>query len=856
MSTWPGRHPFIVIIATLILTAGLAVGIIRLRLQMSIDLFVQPSSSVFKTTKMYQRYFGGDSIYLLLEGKQQLLISKRTVHDIQAFTSRAYRIRHITGGTNYISLIDEQLSRLKTSEPVFNQQAFGQMAAALSGGQTFSSSSYILGLLTNRQKQAVEEKALRLMTMGQKRRLIHTMREALEANRIGQLKPDLLMSGGFLGHNQLLRLQQEVLRLLNERQKQMLARRMFGKAPRIEQLNNRLLRTLVFSNHGHIPPPLRALIPRNGRSIVLILNMARGTDVADEVDVCQSVNKLLRQRPFAEGITVRAAGSPMIFGTLAPEILTTMLMMLTIAFTLMILVLSLVFRVRRRLITLLFIPIALLWTFGIMGWTGIPITLATMGTLPVIIGLGTDFGVQFHNRYEEEYRKSKDADVAFYSASSAIGHAIGMAVLIMALSFLTLLFARAPMMRQFGLTLAIGVWSCFLVERFMMMSVFLVLDRRLRSKSCDTQTCPAQGMGTGRVAHYSQLVGRFALPIVAVSTIIASCGLAAEASIPVETNIQDMIPQRLEALQSTRHFQQTVGSTTYLSFLICDQDVTRPLCLKWMMQVGRREVMHEKAVRSFFCLSSALAEIGGEQTCHARSTVRAALRAMPETLRKTLVADHNHVATLQFEIDPQLTPALQQRLLERLRANMNLPKGMQAEPAGTQMMMIQGLNDVSSGRLLMLSAGLGIIFLCFLAFYRQIRRALYTLLPILFVLGFSPLTLRMLGMGYNPITTSLSSLVLGIGIEFTILIIARFSEQQAYGQSTEQALQITLTQVAPAMLASGLTVIGGFSALLFVGFPMLQSFGLITVIDTAYSLLSALLILPALIRLFCKRRAL
>ena len=114
-----------------------------------------------------------------------------------------------------------------------------------------------------------------------------------------------------------------------------------------------------------------------------------------------------------------------------------------------------------------------------MGWAGIPITLATMATLPIIIGIGTDFGVQFHNRYEEEYKTSGcNAKLATLHAVRHIGPGVGIAVVIMSLSFLTMYVSKAPMMQQFGLTLAIGVLFCYVIELLLMFSTFYLLDRK------------------------------------------------------------------------------------------------------------------------------------------------------------------------------------------------------------------------------------------------------------------------------------------------------------------------------------------------------------------------------------------
>ncbi|MEQ7049954.1 efflux RND transporter permease subunit [Paenibacillaceae sp. P-4] len=127
-------------------------------------------------------------------------------------------------------------------------------------------------------------------------------------------------------------------------------------------------------------------------------------------------------------------------------------------------------------------------------------------------------------------------------------------------------------------------------------------------------------------------------------------------------------------------------------------------------------------------------------------------------------------------------------------------------------------------------------------------------LPIVLVLGFSPGTLHMLDLSYNPLTIALSCLVLGIGTEFTILIMERYREEKSKGLSTKEAITVSLSKVGQAITVSGLTVMFGFSNLLFVSFPVLRSFGMTTVIDTLYSLVCALTILPAIIILFGKKK--
>ncbi len=116
------------------------------------------------------------------------------------------------------------------------------------------------------------------------------------------------------------------------------------------------------------------------------------------------------------------------------------------------------------------------------------------------------------------------------------------------------------------------------------------------------------------------------------------------------------------------------------------------------------------------------------------------------------------------------------------------------------------------------------------------------------------MTLKLLGISYNPVTISLSSLILGIGTEFTILVLERYIEERKKGADNERSIETAMKSVGQAITVSGLTVIAGFTTLTFVNFPVLRSFGFITVLDTAYALISTLTILPAIIYLLRPRK--
>ena len=107
------------------------------------------------------------------------------------------------------------------------------------------------------------------------------------------------------------------------------------------------------------------------------------------------------------------------------------------------------------------------------------------------------------------------------------------------------------------------------------------------------------------------------------------------------------------------------------------------------------------------------------------------------------------------------------------------------------------------------------------------------------------------GIEYTPLTATLGTLIMGIGVEFTILLMMRYYEERGKGEGPVEAMTTAMTKIGRAIIASGLTVIGGFAALLIArDFLILRDFGLVTVVDVFFALVSTLFVLPALIVLF------
>ena len=93
----------------------------------------------------------------------------------------------------------------------------------------------------------------------------------------------------------------------------------------------------------------------------------------------------------------------------------------------------------------------------------------------------------------------------------------------------------------------------------------------------------------------------------------------------------------------------------------------------------------------------------------------------------------------------------------------------------------------------------------------------------------------------------LSVLVLGAGVDYALLLVARYREELHNYEDRHEAMAHALHRAAPAILASGATVIIGLLCLLFAQMNSTSSLGPVGAVGIACALLVMLVTLPALL---------
>ncbi len=129
----------------------------------------------------------------------------------------------------------------------------------------------------------------------------------------------------------------------------------------------------------------------------------------------------------------------------------------------------------------------------------------------------------------------------------------------------------------------------------------------------------------------------------------------------------------------------------------------------------------------------------------------------------------------------------------------------------------------------------------------SLRTIKYAALPlaagVLLAGGFGALALG----SFNPATSGFAALLLGLGIDYVIVMYGRFSEERRRGRPTEEAIRAVIERTGKGVLLGAITSAATFLALCVVDFRGLYQLGLLTGCGILLCFLAAVTILPLLL---------
>jgi hypothetical protein len=609
-------------------------------------------------------------------------------------------------------------------------------------------------------------------------------------------------------------------------------------------------------------PSVQGFMP-DSRHTRMIVGMPTTLIESQRNELLLEINNAVTFAKFPAGYGVTVTGDPAFQASIVEMMNNSNGSILALCGVLMVVALLLVFRhVRWPLLPIPIVFLGIIWTFGAMGFFHLPMSMVTFAAFPIMIGIGIDYAIQFHNRIDEELIKGKSPVEAAISTVNHVAIPVIIALIVTEAGFVALLSSTVPMINDFGKVCIIGLVMCYLSALFVGVTVLCLSEQKVPRKKIAENQSDSSAIGAF-IEKVANLVVERWKAVLAVALILALAGNYADTLVPIETNVKNYIPQDLTPLIDLNHMKAIFGGTDSIQFLVQADDVTEPKNLRWMDDFSNYLLTsREDRTESVTSIATYVKEAGGGEIPDDRTRIREIVASLPKAVRDSYMSGNN-LAVLDVnvgDVQGNLGTEGMARLIKSYEddlAWMTPPPGVSVRATGQLVLMATVMDALTSGRVEMSLLGLVLIFILLLVIYRDLIKALLPVLPMMVVIGWMGGVMYLGGLKYTPLTATMGALVLGVGSEYAILMMERFYEELHNVGDPYEALGITANHIGSALVASGMTVIFGFAALIASPFNIISNFGLVTVLSVVFALITTFTVFVVLmIRMEIQREVL
>jgi hydrophobe/amphiphile efflux-3 (HAE3) family protein len=621
---------------------------------------------------------------------------------------------------------------------------------------------------------------------------------------------------------------------------------------------------------ARIPQEVKSTaVPSNVLTLVQI-TLSQGLSVDAKSATLKNVEALVDHSNPPPGVKISVSGSAAFEEQMKAEMGSSMGILIGSAMVLMVIVMGILFSyASHRFLPVIFVGLGLTTAMGFMGLAGIQLNMAVLGAFPVMIGLGIDYGIQFHARMDEEARKGS-LDKAISVMVTRTGPAVMYAMLATCMGFIAMFISTVPMIRSFGLVAMIGVMSCFIISLIGIPTVAHLVNYTPKQQktelcyatgegACENIPSQTQGLSNSRTPKksswsYGQFltdisvkIAKNPIPILLIAGMVAFVGFQIDPQIPIETSENAFVPSDMPAKVQMDKVTGILGSTSTADFIIQGSRVTDLDTVRWMKGFQEYELAHHTELTRATSIVTYILAYNGGVLPEDQSQLNAVIEQIPPEVKKSYLSGSME-GVIRFN-----TIKMEMSSLDNLKIQMEKdikflqpPAGITLAPVGSFYLFTSLINGLVSSKEAMTILGFLLVFVFLAVVYRRID-AVSPLVPIIFIVGWNAAAMYMLGIAYTPLTATLGSMTIGVAAEYTILVMERYEEEQERLHDHVAAIQESVNKIGTAITISGLATFFGFSALCLASFPIISNFGITTLIAVGFSLIGAIFIMPAIL---------
>lgn len=527
----------------------------------------------------------------------------------------------------------------------------------------------------------------------------------------------------------------------------------------------------------------------------------------------------------------------------------------------------------------------IIWTFGFIGYAGIPFDQQQIAVPVLLLAVGIDFGIHIVNRYREELENGLESRPAMVAANRQLVVAFFIVTVTTVFGFGANLISDLGPTRRFGLVSAVGIIFTFLIFGVFLPSAKLIVDswrEDVGFPEFGSRPLASEDSAFGRLLAVSVSVTRYA-PLLFVVAFLLVGGVAGVYGQEVDRSFDTddfLPPEELPAYITglpepfapseytvtetinllERKFETTQGDSVTLyvqgpfqkdqslealdrrnrnppdTFVTVDGDADADSILTVIESQRARDP-------EFAALVARNDRDGDGIPDQNLDRIYDELDASNAGTSQYITDDRRAVRvvySVEGDADSAAVVTDAQAFADEFRYS--------ATATGGTVVFDQVADVIFESAIASLVLAIGTVAVFLVLVYAVLERrpmlGVANMIPILITVACLVATMRVLGIALNALTASLLSITIGVGIAYSVHFTHRFIDEYRIDNEAYESLRITLTGTGGALTGSMLTTSIGTAALVLAITPVLGTFGLLMAVSVFYSYLTAIVVLP------------
>ncbi|MCA9549682.1 MAG: MMPL family transporter [Myxococcales bacterium] len=496
----------------------------------------------------------------------------------------------------------------------------------------------------------------------------------------------------------------------------------------------------------------------------------------------------------------------------------------------------------------------------VVGWlalAGAELNMATATVPTIILVVGLADSVHILAELRRQFARSPDRQAALLATIESLAWPCLLTSATSAVGFFALISSRVGPLRQFGVASAVGLIAAYL-SSMLLTPLLLSALRYPRARTRQFPAAPTLGRALSRFAGWANQ--RLGLSL-AFTGLLFGASVAAISHIKLDSDFVRYVDSEHRLRKDLAVLERTLGGVDTLEIIV---DGPNPgyfkepaglLVLDRLVRDLRQldEVSGVLSLPDYLRLArSVMAGGAPDPTGPLPETAEevAQLELVDPTTFSFLANDTLSQVRLTLQIRSMSSEAMLD-LVEVIRQTTNLAlEGTPARAAVTGLppLFAQIVHNLVADAYGSFGVAAVLILIAMWIGLRSLGMAIVTMVPNVLTVGLTFGTMSLLGLSFDTNSAFVACLGIGIAVDDTIHIAARYKRAREEGSPTPlSAAQYALTHAGyPVVLTSVLLAVG-FSVLCLSSFAPTFRVGLLSAILVAYAVLLDLVLLPILL---------